>query len=293
MKKIILSVSLVIIAATSFGQMYWNLTFDDTTNINRILFDTSSNPNNIWQKGHPNKTVFISAKSSPNVVVTDTINSYPTNDTSSFTIIHVGSSGWQVNYPAIFVDGWYYVNSDTLTDYGYIEFSSDHGITWFRADSPTNHGCCFSGSEELPTFSGNSFGWKHFHYCLCTHIPVTIGDTVLYRFTFISDNVQTNKDGLMFDDLHFEDWTEGIDEIQNDNLITISPNPTSGELTIGRTKSSNKQTVQIFNFLGQILYDNSNFIGEKIDTRNLFDGMYLLKYSNTKYFSMKKFVVHH
>jgi len=73
MKKILLSVLLILAMATSFGQMDWNLTFDDTTHLNRVLIDISSNPNNIWQIGGPDKTVFRLAKSSPNVIVTATL----------------------------------------------------------------------------------------------------------------------------------------------------------------------------------------------------------------------------
>ena len=293
MKRLLLLISLTIIAATAFGQWGWDLNFENPAYLNSVVIDTSSNPNNIWQIGHPNKTIFITAHSAPNVIATDTLNSYPINDTSSFTIIHIADLGWQATYPNIYIDGWYFVNSDTLTDYGYIEFSPDQGITWFHVDSVGNHGCCFAGPEDLPTFTGNSFGWQHFHYCLCTSTPVNYGDTVLYRFTFISDNFQTNKDGLMFDDLHFEDMIEGIDEIQNDNLISIFPNPTSDKLSIHKTRTGNKQSVQILNYTGQVLYNNLNFIGETIDTGQLTNGIYLLRYSDTKNFSIKKFIVQH
>ncbi len=270
----------------------WDLNFENTPYLNRVLIDTSSNPGNIWQIGHPNKTVFNSAFSFPNVIATDTLNSYPINDTSSFTIIHIADLGWQFNY-TIYIDGWYYVNSDTLTDFGYIEFSPDLGSTWFYADSVVNHGCCFSGPEKLPTFTGNSFGWQHFDYCLCTSTPVNIGDTVLYRFTFISDNIQTNKDGLMYDDLHFDDMVEGIDEIQNDNLISISPNPVSDELRIQREKFSENPGIQILNYTGQILYDNLSLINETINVKQFLNGIYFLKYSDKKYFSVKRFIVQH
>jgi len=292
MKKLLLSITLILIAATSFGQPSWGLNFDNSTYLNRVVIDTSSNPNNIWQIGHPNKTIFDSANSNPNVIVTDTINPYLINDTSSFTIIHIATDGWALGYPKVDIGGWYSVNSDTLTDYGYIDFSPDHGNTWFRADSSEGF-CTWGAIEELPTFTGNSNGWKHFYYCLQVPFPVPIGDTILYRFTFISDSVQTSKDGLMFDDLHFEDWAEGIQEIQNDNLISISPNPTSYELRIHRTKVSDNQKVQILNYTGQLLYDNANFIGETIDTRQLSNGIYLLKYSDTNNFSIKIFIVQH
>src|SRR5438105_2261192 len=132
MKTRLLLITLTLITATSFGQF---LNFDDTTYRNIVTIDTLSNLNNIWRVGHPNKTVFTSAHSSPRVIATDTLNTYPINDTSSFKIIHTAGDGWASNFPGVNIEGWYYVNSDTLTDYGYIEFSPDHGNTWFRVDS--------------------------------------------------------------------------------------------------------------------------------------------------------------
>jgi hypothetical protein len=292
MKKILLSISLTLIAATSFGQWTWNIDFEDTTTLHRVLIDTVANPNNIWQIGHPNKTLFTSANSNPNAIVTDTVNPYPINDTSSFTIIHIAELGWSLGYPKVDIGGYYSVNSDTLTDFGYIDFSPDLGNTWYRADSASGN-CSWGAIEDLPTFTGNSNGWKHFYYCLQVPFPVAYGDTILYRFTFISDSVQTNKDGLMFDDLHFEDWAEGIQEVQNDNLISISPNPTSDKLKIHINKVTDNIRVQVLNYTGQILLDENHFKEQAIDTRQFNNGIYLLKYSDTKNFAIKTFVVQH
>ncbi len=294
MKKLLLTISILFIVITLFGQGQWNLNFENDYFTNRVVIDTITSSNNIWRIGHPSKTIFNTAFSSPNVIVTDTLNSYPVNDTSSFTIIHIAGSGWHLHYPKVDIGGWYYVNSDSLTDFGYIEFSSDKGNTWLHADSSDNNGCCSWGaSQELPIFYGNSNGWKHFYYCLCTSGVVNMGDTILYRFTFISDSIQSNKDGLMFDNLNFEDWSEGIKEIQNNNLISIYPNPVSAKLKVQYTKRSSNQSVQIHDYIGQVIYKNQDFIGETIDTRQLTNGVYFLKYSDTKNYAIKKFIVIH
>lgn len=274
MKKLLFSISLTLIAAASFGQANWNLDFETPTYLSRVLIDTTSNPNNIWQIGPPNKTVFTSAHSSPNVIVTDTLNSYPINDTSSFTIIHiVPSYGWPASESSIL--GWYNVNSDTLTDYGYIEFSTDLGNTWFSLDNIMNHGCCFSSAEVLPTFTGNSNGWQFFYYCLCSSNPlVAPGDTVLYRFTFISDSIQTNKDGLMFDDLTFVDLIEGIDENQNSNLVSFYPNPFTDNLTITLNK---KEPVELtlYDITARKLLQQKFTTTTTITTAYLASGIYI------------------
>src|SRR5262245_57061736 len=131
MKKLLLSISMLLISSISFAQFYfYTIDFEDTSSLYRLRIDTASNPNNIWQVGAPQKTVFTSAYSSPNVIVTDTINPYPINDTSSFTIVNIAGAGYVVVHTASLF-GQYSVNSDTLTDFGMIEFSPDNGTSWY------------------------------------------------------------------------------------------------------------------------------------------------------------------
>jgi hypothetical protein len=297
MKKLLLSISLTLIAVATFGQLYdnYDLNFENAIALQHLQIDTLTNQNNLWQVGAPQKTLFTSAFSAPNVIVTDTFNSYPKNDTSSFIILNVALGGGFVMPHTVILAGEYYANTDTLTDYGTIEFSPDNGTTWIDLINDTTYASYFWWGSPKPTLTGNSNGWQYFYTNIAGLGPIfniQDFDTVLFRFTFISDSIQTNKDGLMFDNLHFEDWVEGIEEIQNDNLISISPNPVSDELRIHRTKVSANYRIQILNYTGQILSDNSNFSGETIDTRQLSNGIYLLKYSETKNFSVKKFVVH-
>lgn len=212
------------------AQSIWWLNFDDTqTNNERIIIDTTGG--NSWQIGSPGKSNFTAAQSAPNVIVTDTLNPYPSNDTSSFIIKHAADLGWQTMYPGISIEGWYSVDSDSLNDFGFIEFSHDYGSTWYNLDSAGNYGCCFAGADILPTFTGSSNGWQYFKYCICTPVTVNNGDTIYYRFTFISDSVNTNKDGLMFDDLMFEDFMEGIEELNKGEVELVKVIDSMGKNT--------------------------------------------------------------
>jgi hypothetical protein len=117
------------------------------------------------------------------------------------------------------------------------------------------------------------------------------GDTIFFRFTYTTDSISDPRDGWIIDDFTIEDWYLGVPEIQNDNLISISPNPTSDELKIHSTSIIDNSSIQILNSTGQILYDNPNFKGETIDTSQLTEGIYILKYSDKKNFSIQRFVV--
>ena len=70
------------------AQYYWNESFEAPYDLNRSHFkiDTTTYHHNIWQIGAPHKTVFSAAYTAPNVIITDTVNHYPVNDTSVFTI---------------------------------------------------------------------------------------------------------------------------------------------------------------------------------------------------------------
>lgn len=289
----------------SFGQCLLDdliefISFEDTTKYCMFNIDTVADTNNIWQIGEPNKTVFTSAFSTSNVIVTDTTQPYPINDTSSFTVMHLASSGLELSVVAS-ISGYYYVNSDTITDYGLIEFSADNGLTWIdllndTAYAPYIH--MFPWGGDTLVLSGNSGGWKRFGISFAALGPllgVRFGDTILYRFTFISDSVQTNKDGLMFDDLRFDDWAESVDEIKSNKLISIFPSPTHDRLYIQpQPDHLNRQaSVKVLDVSGRLLYSNDNFTGTYIDVGNYINGVYCLYYSNGTAYTIKNFVVTH
>jgi len=290
MKKLILIIIVLSISVNVFGQIVWEIDFENWNYYGkeRIFIDTVSNENNIWQIAQPSKVIFNSAYSIPNVIVTDTLNYYPPNDTSSFIVIHLAQEGWE-GYPKVDIGGWYNVDTDTLTDFGYIDFSPDKGNTWYLADD--YHGYCLWGpGEELPTFTGNSGGWKYFYYCLDLPIQVNLNDTILYRFTFISDENQTNKEGLMFDNLHFEDWSEDIEEYSNSDLINIFPNPSSGELSVVNSiETTNVFQVQIIDIFGKTVL-KEEIKSNKLNL-NLPNGLYFMKFSDNENIYMKKLII--
>lgn len=264
--------------------------FDDSSFLNRIFIDTLNN-NNDWQIGKPLKTVFDSAVSFPNVIVTDTVNSYVINDTSVFLISNsrvYPLAGW------LDLNGKYYVNTDTLTDYGIIEFSPDSGISWLNLLTYQSNAISWGNK---PVLSGNSNGWKSF-WCsiLITDTFSSCGaqgSPLLFRFTFISDSVQTNKDGLMYDNLFFHEGWESINETRDDDMITVFPIPASGEISIHKKHISKQESIQVYDLKGELVFENLNFTGVTINLQQLNNGIYLLKYLTDKNYSLKKFIVQH
>lgn len=297
MKNILLSISLSLIAVTSYGQPSWGVSFDVPLFLDRVVRDTLTNPNCIWQVGQPNKAVFTSAHSVPNAIVTDTLNHVPANDTSVFYLKHERDNFSQP-FHVFVLHFWYQMDGDS-TDFGIIEISPDTGNTWINVlTQDTTYQMHWDSPK--PTLTGSTTGWQSFDLNMEawasgweTFPTAMTADTILFRFTYITDSSSVPHDGWIIDDIQLEDWYERISEIQNDNLISVFPNPVSHELFIQQKIKTDKQSIQVFDFTGRLVYEDLNFSGQNIDTRQLKSGVYLLKHSDTKNYSLKKIVVQH
>lgn len=265
--KNIATLAIIFLSLSLFSQDPWEIdndqfvfSFDDTSQFHGIKIDTVSNPNNIWQIGAPEKTVFTSASSLPNVIVTDTINPYPVNDTSAFTLKFLAGSGFTWPH-TVMLSGVYKVDSDSLTDFGKIEFSPNNGVTWIDLLTDTvykNMGCYYWDTSK-PVLTGTSTNWEYFNVLVAgfgSVFDIQHGDTIVYKFTFISDSIQTNRDGLMYDDLIFVDYAEGLEEIGYGLLKSeCFPNPATDRLTISFDNKQNASfDVHIYDIRGRQVY---------------------------------------
>ena len=96
MKVYIIIIWLFSISFQLSAQNYDNylITFEGQWDTMRVDIDSLSNENNSWQIGPPQKDWLSEARSSPNVIITDTLVSYPPNDSSIFYIIHLPQEGF-------------------------------------------------------------------------------------------------------------------------------------------------------------------------------------------------------
>lgn len=280
MKKIYFLFIGLVISQMTFSQWQYYIDFDSpSSENNHIIIDHILNPNNIWQIGKPSKTLFDTAYSPTHSIMTDTLNSYPINDTSRFMIKH-NRPGLIGGNEALLLDFYYRLNTDSLKDFGMIEVSIDNGISWVDLFQDSLY--YLNWIEPKPILTGNTNGWQHFSLNL-NMLTYTLGysDTLLYRFTFISDSIQTNKDGWIIDNFQFLDSWEGITKNSYKKILYIYPNPSNGEVNI-RTLNKNDGTnylIVIYNSLGQIVQN----IGTQSDVDfqiKLKSGFYMLKYSD-------------
>ena len=278
MKEIYFILILSLLTNFSYGQFQYIIDFDSPESENsHIIIDTSSNPNNSWQTGVPKKPVFDSAYSIIHAIVTDTLNPYPINDTSSFILKHV-RPGQLGGNESLMLNFWYRFNSDSLSDYGKVEASIDNGTTWINLlTEDIKYSLQWHGPK--PVLTGNSNGWQQFNLEL-NMLTYTLGysDTLLYRFTFISDSIQTNKDGWMIDNFLLADWWEGIEDHNSKESFLIFPNPTSGIIYINEENFEKDNHLTIINNMGQVVFETTLNEKQYLDIGNLQNGVYLIIY---------------
>lgn len=260
-------------------------TFDDTTHWHSLSIDTINYPYNIWQIGHPQKHTIDNAFSQPNVIITDTIDSYPPNNMSVFEIGHQAQEGFIDGGVAVF-SGFYFVDSDSLLDYGTIEFSPDDGTTWINLLTDTVYSDYYNWFTEKPVLTGSSFSWRFFGIQLAGIKEIFEIDSttiVSYKISFISDDINNNKDGLVFDDLHFKDYLLKINALDESVFIDISPNPCQEALRVSvKDFSESKLTLTLLNINGEIikhktlLNDNVN----EINMNEVIQGIYIVIVKN-------------
>jgi hypothetical protein len=245
------------------------------------MIDTSQ-IGSIWHICTPHKLLFDSSYSKPKAILTDSIGPYPINDTSSFTIKTV-IGGFDM--PCI--GGQYKMDSDSLHDFGYIEISIDHGQTWHNVMSDTVLSNVYWNGNK-PIFTGRINEWTAFLTGPLSQFAAN--DTLLTRFTFISDSVQTNKEGWILDDIKVVVHAEGVPELKNQDNIVISPNPATSIVNI---ECPGKQDLKLtlFNLIGdQVMQKDFKGSKETIDISALPSGMYIVKVSGRDFTSQNKLI---
>jgi hypothetical protein len=286
--KRLLPLLLSLIAQVTAGQcvdewMYFE--FDDTTCLSRLTIDTVHYPQNIWQIGLPQKPVLDPTACHTRVIITDTLQPYPVNDTSVFTILSRATMG--ILFGGRMFEGQYYVQSDSLKDYGKIEFSPDLGVTWIDIINDTVYSNVFTWGVYKPVLTGHSCTCRYFEGFfgdVGSVFNLQEGDTLLFRFTFISDSIYDNLGGLIFDNLLFADFLEGISETRFQPIRSkIYPNPTGNVFTIEFDNPGRELfQLSVYNIQSKLMYAKENIAENKIvvDARGFEPGAYIYKLTN-------------
>ncbi|NOQ71092.1 MAG: T9SS type A sorting domain-containing protein [Crocinitomix sp.] len=252
-----------------------------------IELDTAAS--NQWQTGFPSKPFFDTSYSAPNCIMTDSLIPYSNSNLSSFQIpLHYEGGDMMFNVGIRF---WHKYQTDSLLDGGFIEFSYDYGDTWANVYDHTELYPEFEfyqenlyGEEDTlidgtHAFTGTSdWTYTQLQWIWMYPLKVEVPDTLLLRFNFISDSINTSKDGWMIDNISsFYAIFGGVDEYGTAASLQIFPNPSLGATTVKYENHQNESySLSVINTLGQELIRMNGLSGSTVslETRKLAKGIY-------------------
>ena len=293
-QKIVLSLGFSLsIYCMCFGQIsqpLGELLFEDT-----LTFDPQhewisipSAENNIWQIGQANKDFLDSSFSKKAVIITDTINSYPTMVDDYFLLFipkHDNFYSWAEGILSFY----HKYQTDSLSDGGLIEISYDDGESWrnvlfdyaFMSGDFTG---LYSASDTitggLPAFNGIANGWKYTElhwiwYGLLKEATSEISGLPVLRFRFISDSIDTGKDGWLIDQMVFRGYdVSGYVKSGIPEVVKVFPNPTSNFFLIETPNYVKNAIFRLYGIDGSLLLITAIDTHQRVDLSNFSGGIY-------------------
>lgn len=292
MKKIILFIAFVFLLTTNIKAQFCdqNDIFTNYYGVDTNYFQMDTT--NLWQLGVSQKILLNSTFIS---LMTDTIYNYPSN-TNSSVIIEAG-----VREYYCFLEGRFKVNTDTIVDYWTIYISHDYGTTWYDLTDSSfcylynifNQGTPFvkSGNSPDESYFKFVFTYDYFHA-----FNLHDCDPVLFKFQFVSDSINNNKEGVQIWHLALDTYVDFINENDNVFYFKAFPNPASTQLNIEFEKNYTEDIqLEIQNILGQTVYSETvkPNVGNQLkvlDVSMLQNGVYFIQLKNNTKFSSSKFV---
>lgn len=301
MKKALLIPVLIILVAFAGRQAHAQWSYDSVsfeTPATQIVIDPAGN--NLWQVGSPQKVFFNSAHAGTKAILTDTLNPYPQNDTASFTYI-IRDPYTKTCFTSM--EFWHKYDMDSPGDRGIIDASYDGGNSWVivsdtswvspwgsffwwdqdfheATSSTTNHNLDITGTSD--GWIKSRFSWQWF-IAVDKDTIIANPDSLMIRFTFISDGIETNKEGWMIDDILTSSagWEScgGIKGNTQSAGITVFPNPFSARATVNATKVLSNATLTVYNSLGKIVQQQKEISGQTftLSRENLPNGIYFIR----------------
>ncbi len=239
-------------------------------------------PAGCWQVGVPNKTLFTTALSLPNALVTDTVQPYPSNTTcyAEFTLLAdelTGDFGRWFEF-----DQWIDLAPGSRA---YIEARDTWSSDWFRL----NDGSYWSGSVlfglEGYEFMSSTGGWEHVVFDSPCIGVMNGGQDRWYdplmrvRFVLEGGDNSSGHDGWMIDDLRVTATmcSGGTNEHMLQRL-QFSPNPADEQVLVDLGTASGGTPVQVYRVDGTLVATTPSSGGRLVlDTRELPAGPYLLR----------------
>jgi len=252
----------------------------------------------LWQIGVPDKPFFDEAFSRPYAIVTDAINNYPTDTTSSFVLEFDDWAMWE--FPYIQLSWMQKTDMEDGVDGGIIEASYDGGNTWLNVFNDPVYRPVVVGNYKWDTLHNGQAGitgksdWNWTAICWGSYRgipPEEIDSNILIKFTFIADSNDTKQEGWMIDNFFLEAEVIGdATNLSNAQYINVFPSPTKKSIFINVSDiRPTDGKIEIYNSIGLQTFSQpitgANFNEIELDLAPYPSGMYhiLLKTNESIY----------
>lgn len=275
MKKLGIIISVLSLFTSLSAQIYHEtINFENNSS---LLWLDPSQEDNIWEIGTPQKEYFNQAYSLPFAILTDSLSLYGENVFSSF-VVSIKHPYWFMGSPAV-LSFKHKFDTDTLTDGGYIDVSYDGGESWLRIiHDSTMYNCSwaygfgyyadnfYEDNDTLyngePGFSGRSDDWEtsSFEWWYCIGVKDEYPDSLMIRFNFISDEVASDKEGWMIDNIQLMAFEcSAVNELENPVTASVSPNPVNERSILSiEGLEGRAYDIEIFDIQGRCIYTQQN-----------------------------------
>jgi hypothetical protein len=292
----------------NFAKAQWDTRrqyFDGNDTIPQQTFEVhiDTTGGNVWQIGPPQKILFDSAATVPNVLVTDTINTYPPNDTSSF-IIGFDINYWYSNLYKVAFRWTQKLDLDTKRDGGMVEYSLDTGQTWVNVfnnpnvfnfygfDSANNKDTLMGGEYA---FSGTDTVWRDIWLCFSGSI-ISQTDSFMLRYTLISDSTDNSREGWMIDNMMAQPtYYHTVSKIDPAQTFLVYPTITTGVLKIDADVEAGEiESIYITDINGRLLREYKHTpVKTSVDISMLPAGTYYVRVGISNKAEIHKVVLIH
>lgn len=306
MKQLLVFLTVSLISIISYSQTQFSADINFESNSQLVDIDTTQT-NNLWQIGIPQKSILDSAYSAPFAIITDTINPYQSNNFSSFQvkIITPNSSCWGIGNLTFVHKYDFELNKDG----GFIEVKYDNDTNWTNIILDTDPDVFAQGNNfytlsdtligNIPAFTGTSNGWIYSQFVWAWVIGVKsyYHDSLTIRFSIKSDSVDTYQEGWLIDNifLQLDDCTGSIKNLDLiSNSSKVFPNPVIGNSNICFSNQSNKLTViNVFDNFGDNVRSITTYLDKIEIANNEFEnGIYSYQIiQNNEFIGNGKFVI--
>jgi Secretion system C-terminal sorting domain len=299
MKKILLFCMLFVFSLTAQAQLVYTQYFDGN-DIQPLAYTIDST--GVWQVGPPQKTLFNAAASTPNVLVTDTLNACAVNANASaefplnqFAPFGIMAMQWKQK-----------LDLDSAVDRAYVEYTIDSGITWVNCfNNPYVYNFYGYDSSNVDTmlngdiaFSGRDTVWRDIWLCFDASYFIQYSQFFKTRMRIVTDSVSNGKEGWMIDNVnqHVTIFhTAGLDP--QPEYMRVYPTPTTGIVTIEMQKLQEFhiiESIEIFSADGKLV-KSFGISPTKFwfDMSTYPNGIYYVKVKTNKKTETHKVVVQH